>query len=61
MFIHTHFMYIFVLHILLMETDRYKLLVDNESSKIHTNYEQLFKNKLSNIKVTITSNVILTV
>ena len=61
MFIHIHFMYIFVLHILLMETDRYKLLVDNESSKIHTNYEQLFKNKLSNIKVTITSNVILTV
>ena len=61
MFIHTHFMYIFVLHILLMETDRYKLLVDNESSKIHTNYEQLFKNKLSNMKITITSNVILTV
>lgn len=61
MFIHTHFMYIFVSHILLMETDRYKLLVDNGSSKIHTNYEQLFKNKLSNIKVTITSNVILTV
>lgn len=61
MFIHIHFMYIFVLHILLMETDRYKLLVDNESSKIHTNYEQLFKNKLSNIKITITSNVILTV
>ena len=54
-------MYIFVLHILLMETDRYKLLVDNESSKIHTNYEQLFKNKLSNMKITITSNVILTV
>lgn len=61
MFIHIHFMYIFVLHILLMETDRYKLLVDNESSKIHTNYEQLFKNKLSNMKITITSNVILTV
>lgn len=54
-------MYIFVSHILLMETDRYKLLVDNESSKIHTNYEQLFKNKLSNMKITITSNVILTV
>lgn len=61
MFIHIHFMYIFVLQIPLMETDRYKSLIGDESSKIQTNYEQLFKNKLSNMKVTITSNVILTV
>lgn len=54
-------MYIFVLQIPLMETDRYKSLIGDESSKIQTNYEQLFKNKLSNMKVTITSNVILTV
>lgn len=61
MFIRIHFMYIFVLQIPVMEIDRYKLLIGDESSKIQTNYEQLFKNKLSNTRVTITSNVILTV